>query len=350
MRSLALLLISALACSAAAHTRLKPDERIVFYPTVAGRTAGGDAWQTEVRGCVYELQRRGVTLAALRAALDLKDVEMTSDEERIFAERARLFLADHERGKSIVIRCGQQTFSTGKSGGDGRFAKSLRLPGEVHGRSVAFGAQLASGDARIFGGEIFLLEAGGLSVISDIDDTIKITEVRDRRATLRNTFLREFQPVPGMAGLYQRLATQHGAQFHYISASPWQLYEPLAEMVRGNDFPRGTFALKEFRWKSRSFLSLFSDPEKYKPAVIEPLLNRFPQRRFLLIGDSGERDPEIYGALARKFSSQIIGIYIRDVTDEPAGSERYRNAFAGVPRERWQVFSKPNEVRLPVRE
>ena len=56
-------------------------------------------------------------------------------------------------------------------------------------------------------------------VISDIDDTVKITEVRDRHAMLRNTFLREFQPVPGMADFYQTLARSNGAAFHYTPHS-----------------------------------------------------------------------------------------------------------------------------------
>jgi phosphatidate phosphatase APP1 len=105
--------------------------------------------------------------------------------------------------------------------------------------------------------------------------------------------------------------------------------------------------LKEFRWKNRTFFSLFASPEKYKPGVIESLLKQFPNRKFILIGDSGERDPEIYGALARKFPAQIIRIYIRDVTNEAAGSERYQKAFRSIPRETWQIFREPNELPLP---
>jgi phosphatidate phosphatase APP1 len=174
------------------------------------------------------------------------------------------------------------------------------------------------------------MEETGLSVISDIDDTIKITEVRDRNATLRNTFAREFRPVPGMADFYQRLARERSATFHYISASPWQLYEPMADFVQANKFPAGTFNLKEFRWKNRTALSLFADPEKYKPTVIEPLLK-----------------PEIYAALARKFPEQIQRIYIRDVTGEAADSLRYQQTFRGLPGGLWKIFTHPEELELP---
>lgn len=347
MRAIGFLLISILACVGADRTRLKSDERIVFYPTTAQRIVGQTAWRMEIRGCVFEPEKRAWLTTTLREALDLKDVEMTPAEEKVFNERARLFLADHERRKEVFIQLGTNLLAVGKSRTDGTFSATVHLSDtDVRGKSqIPFTAALTTADQREFRGEAFPLEETGLSVISDIDDTIKITEVRDRNATLRNTFLREFQPVPGMAEFYQRLSRERGAKFHYISASPWQLYEPLAMLVDTYGFPHGTFALKEFRWKSRSFLSLFAHPEKYKPGVIEPLLKQFPKRRFILIGDSGERDPEIYGALARKFPEQIERIYIRDVTNEPADAERYAKAFRDVPRGCWQLFREPREIR-----
>ena len=61
---------------------------------------------------------------------------------------------------------------------------------------------LRNGDQRVFIGDVSLFGKAGMTVISDIDDTIKITQVRDRRAALRNTFLEPFAPVPGMAKVY----------------------------------------------------------------------------------------------------------------------------------------------------
>ena len=144
-----------------------------------------------------------------------------------------------------------------------------------------------------------------------------------------------------MAAVYQRWATE-GAQFHYVTASPWQLYLPLAEFIRSNGFPAGTFHMKSFRAKDSTFLSLTKSPERYKPPVIEELFRQFPNRRFVLVGDSGEKDPEIYGALARKHSKQVVQILIRDVTDEPQAAPRYRKAFRELPEGLWQIFQKPD--------
>ncbi len=339
--------LSLIACCVHAEewfTKLKPDERIVFYPTTAQRVPGEtNLWRAEIRGNVFEPEKQRLMVAAFREAMELKTDEMTSAESLMFGERARLFLVDHERGKKVFIRLGTNEFFVGKSGADGRFSGVIEFNGS---RNANYSAILKPGDTREFKGQLFPLEAEGASVITDIDDTIKITEVRDKKATLRNTFLLPFKPAPGMAEFYQMLSRSNVTAFHYISASPWQLYEPLAAFVAANNFPAGTFELKQFRWKDRSLFSLFASPEKYKPGVIEPLLKQFPKRKFILIGDSGERDPEIYGALARKFPDQIIRIYIRDVTKETAESARYEKAFRDLPQSKWQIFQSPADLRL----
>ncbi len=339
-----LIFMSAAFWSQAVETNLKSDEQIVFYPSVAQRVPGEtNRWRAEIRGRVFEMEPRRLLLGAFRQAIELKSEEFTAAENAIFTKRARLFLVDNERRKHIHIRLGTNSFYVGTSGADGRFASEIAFESND---PNTFTAVLPAGDQRQFIGTMFRLEEHGVSVVSDIDDTIKISEVRDRRALLRNTFLREFQAAPGMPEFYQTLARSNHATFHYISASPWQLYEPLATLVASNGFPAGTFELKQFRWKDRSFFSLFADPEEYKLGVIAPLLTQFPHRKFILIGDSGERDPEIYGTLARKFPQQIFRIYIRDVTQESAEAPRYLEAFRDVPRDKWQIFRGPDEIKV----
>jgi phosphatidate phosphatase APP1 len=187
-----------------------------------------------------------------------------------------------------------------------------------------------------------------VSVISDIDDTIKISEVRNREALLRNTFLGPFRPVPGMAEIYAAWATNHGASFHYVTACPWQLQPELATFLRTNGFPEGTFQMKQFRWKDQSFFGLFQSPERHKRNVIERWLRQFPQRQFILVGDSGERDPEVYGELARRFPGQVRRILIRDVTAESGEADRYRRAFAEVPAGVAVVFGEAEAIRAAI--
>ncbi len=327
---------------------LHRDEEIVFFPTLAHRVHGRGDWECEIRGCIYEPENRRLVLGLLREALELKHIEMSDQEAATFAQRARLFMVDNERGRAIVVRVGEHDHALGKSGPDGQFSGIIRLwdadVATTAPRTAQVRAILPAGDPRRFLGQINLADERGVTVISDIDDTIKITQVRDRKVLLRRTFLEPFQPVPGMAEVYRAWAGKSGAQFYYVSASPWQLFLPLSEFVNSNRFPAAAFHLKKFRWKDQSFLSLFESPEQYKPAVIEPLLKQFPHRQFVLVGDAGERDPEIYANLARRYPQQVVRILIRDVTGEPDNSERYQAAFRGLPADLWQIFRAPAEV------
>jgi phosphatidate phosphatase APP1 len=257
-------------------------------------------------------------------------------------------MVEHKGGKKIVIELANHSVVTAKTKANGKFSAVIRLsdtdvqklgPGPVQ-----FRALLPAKDKRMFTGAASFAPASGISVISDIDDTIKITQVRDRRAAVKNTFLEPFQAVPGMAQLYQNWATNDGAQFYYVSASPWQLFLPLSDFLKSNGFPAGVFCLKDFRLKDKTRFSLFENPQKYKPGIIEPILKTFPQRQFVLIGDSGERDPEIYGDLARRFRKQVSHIFIHDVTGDALQSPRYQQAFRDLPASLWTVFHEPSEI------
>ena len=109
-------------------------------------------------------------------------------------------------------------------------------------------------------------------------------------------------------------------------------------------FPAGTFHLKTFRLTDASFLNLFEEPYEYKLDILEPLLKTFPRRRFILVGDSSEKDPEVYGELARRCPRQILRIFIRNVTGQDADPDRYPKAFEGVPAEVWRVFDDPRAL------
>jgi phosphatidate phosphatase APP1 len=130
-----------------------------------------------------------------------------------------------------------------------------------------------------------------------------------------------------MAALYQHWRQRDGASFHYVSASPWQLYVPLEEFTRSNAFPMGSFHLKEFRWRGERFLNRFASPEDYKIRTIEPLLQAAPRRRLVLVGDSGERDPEAYGELARRHPEQVVAIFIRELAGKRLRRRAIRRRF-----------------------
>jgi len=190
---------------------------------------------------------------------------------------------------------------------------------------------------------VFLVPRRGVSVISDIDDTIKETNVHERHAMLVNTFLREFQPITGMTELYRRWHDR-GAMFHYVSSSPWQLYQPLAQHFAEIELPPGSFHLRAFRLRDHMLRRIFLGRRPVKGLVIKNILQRFPLRKFVLVGDSGEYDPEIYGAIARRFPGQVTSILIRRVPGQRIAPFRWERAFRKLPAGMWQLFDEAAEI------
>lgn len=209
---------------------------------------------------------------------------------------------------------------------------------------VEFRAELPAGDRREFVGRAQLVEPAGVSVISDVDDTIKHSNVPNRRDLFHNTFARSFKPVVGMPELY-RDCHAAGAVFHYVSASPWQLFGPLSEFWKAEGFPPGSFHLKRFRIRDTARKLRMSRQVPHKRAAIAPILDAFPQRKFLLFGDSGEQDPEIYGQFLRERSEQIAGVFIRGIRGETHRDGKLQRAFAGADESRWNVYADGQAMR-----
>lgn len=339
------LLLAARLCPA----QVKSDEEVLFFPTFAHLSEDGAEWLVPIHGWIFEPETNSfLRRAALRELRIRLELDPDADETKIFESRVRWLLVDNERDKLVSVLIGGKPYPVGVSREDGQFLETLRFPVDEarplapEGR-IEFRAILPEGDERTFAGSVRLVEPEGLSVISDIDDTVKITEVTDKTKLIRNTFFREFAAVDGMAPLYRKWAAQ-GAVFHFVSSSPWQLFEPLRDLMQESGFPEAAWHLKPFRVKDVSARSLFADPTEYKLSTIEPILVAFPRRRFILVGDSGEKDPEIYGELARRHPEQIEAIYIRDVTGEGREAERYGNAMHEVPGEKWRVFREAEEL------
>ncbi|CAF0991090.1 unnamed protein product [Adineta steineri] len=194
---------------------------------------------------------------------------------------------------------------------------------------------------------IYVLASHGVSIISDIDDTIKVSNVLKTRSLLKHTFYSYFKPVDGMSELYQKWSEQK-CQFHYVSASPWQLYPALRCFLEKYKYPMGTMNLRKFAWS----LKFLKAPDEYKIETITPIIRAYPERKYILVGDSGELDPEIYSKLYSTFPQNIAHIFIRDICRTPecllTCHERYIKTFENVPHERYTIFKDPKEIETSI--
>jgi hypothetical protein len=223
---------------------------------------------------------------------------------------------------------------------NGVITESVRIPDELicacYARQAGDSRWLEivaqSGDHGIGKGRIRFLEPEGLSVVSDIDDTIRITHVpAGKRAVLRNTFLKEFKAAEGMRERYLGFVADADASgdacFHYVSGSPWQLYGSLRRFLfEQEQFPAGTVHMKNLRKnlldrgavRDIMAFALGGDLATLDQKIrqITNLMIHLPRRKFILVGDSGEKDPEVYRAIRKLFPNQVLEIYIRDVLGE----------------------------------
>lgn len=171
--------------------------------------------------------------------------------------------------------------------------------------------------------DVIIHEPTGISLISDIDDTVKHSAVSmGAREIFRNTFTEPLSKlsIPGVSGWYKRLSQEpYNVNFHYVSNSPWQLYPVLKSFFEESGLPPGSMHLKEY---SGMLQGIFEPVAERKKGTVERVIRDFPQRQWILVGDSGEADLEVYTEIVEKFPGRILAVFIRDVTTTPAPDEK----------------------------
>jgi phosphatidate phosphatase APP1 len=170
-------------------------------------------------------------------------------------------------------------------------------------------------------------------IISDIDDTIVYSHViRKLRMIVSLAFsnARTRKPFKGVGAFYRALHRGINPVF-YISKSPWNLFVPLVEFMELQGLPLGPLLLRDFGLRMK---------KDHKAQAIESVLRTYPKLSFILIGDSGEADPEIYSAIVRRFPNRIRAIYIRSVN--PARVSAIERLIGQVSSARCQLVLAPD--------
>jgi len=338
--------------SKAPVSSLAEDEQVVFFRTAGWLDEASQEWHLPIHAWVYEPQDSSARMAVFEAILEEQfELSTSAETESNLDQRLNLLIADNERGKTLVVNLAGRDFKLPASAENGHTQTILKVSKDDvdqfgSGDFISFSAVFAEEDSRRFEGEVRLVEPSGLSVISDIDDTVKISNVTDTKKLLEYTFLLDFEAAPGMDDQYREWSA-NDVSFHFVSSSPWQLYPPLTEFLDGAGFPWATLSLKSIRFRDETFFDLFKKGTETKPASIEKILAAYPDRDFVLVGDSGEQDPEVYAALIREYPDQVRKIHIRNVTRETPDNDRFKAVFGDIEPDRWSLFDDPKTLDLP---
>lgn len=171
-----------------------------------------------------------------------------------------------------------------------------------------------------FEAKIFVVDVSlGFGMVSDIDDTVMVTALPRPFLAAWNTFVLDEHarsPVPGMAVLYERLLRQHpGAPVIYLSTGAWNVAPTLRRFLSRNLYPSGALLLTDWgptheRW--------FRSGQDHKRTQLRRLAEEFPEMAWLLIGDDGQHDEQLYGEFERDHPENVRAVAIRQLSGSEA--------------------------------
>jgi len=317
-------------------------EEVTFFPTYGYKE--GNGWNITLRGWVHQ-DRSHLNKVVTKLMTALATVKDKCDSAGManFQARSNDFEDDDKSLEKVIIKFdfdpeGRLYEFDRRSDVNGVVELDLALTAD-RARQLLASEKSANGwltfssasEEHTGQGRIRLIEPEGVSLISDIDDTIKVTNIPAGKDTvLKNTFCRDFQSLPEMAKSYSDLGD---VPVHYISGGPQQMFGPLYDflIIEPGGFPEGSFHLNFF---PKNFLSAdtrrlavggFKSTFDHKVEEITRLMKRFPRRQFILVGDSGEVDPEVYKKIRSERPDQVKEIRIRDlINDADPNSNPYR--------------------------
>jgi phosphatidate phosphatase APP1 len=230
--------------------------------------------------------------ARVRASFEGLQVETTADVEGFF--EVRFQLAEPLDGQATWYQVALDLLSPPSPGGESARSK----------------------------GHVLVPHVARFGVISDLDDTVvrsSATNVLKMAWIVVRNNAHTRLPFEGVAAFYRAL--QLGAEsrssnpIFYVSSSPWNIYDMLVDFLNVHGVPHGPLFLKD--WS----LSVLGKHRDYKIGVIRHLLSIYEDLPFVLIGDSGEKDPEIYLQAVHEHQGRIRAVYIRDVTSGERDAE-----------------------------
>lgn len=325
-----------------------------LFDNTAYRVPGGteDDWEAEYVAA-YFIKNSGKDVSSIAADLAEKlGIGKGDEQEKTIAERLQPLVDSILPAHTVQAKVGKNEETTlGPSDRNGISSQTIRFRSKHSDGESSMHEALGVKDCTPC--RTTYAEETGWAIISDIDDTIKLTMTASPYGILKTTFAEPFRPIEGMPELYKHLQQRlSGAPFWYLSASPYNLY-PFLHEFREQYYPSGSLILRDASWMNLGgFLaSLTQGVQAYKVSRMEKIHTWFPRRRFLCFGDTTQSDPESYGEMHRRYPDWVGGIFIRKVTgvaemDESKknSDERLEKAFEGVPRDVWYAFEDPQEV------
>jgi phosphatidate phosphatase APP1 len=299
------------------------DEHVVFVRTY-GRPSSDEAkWDLKVAGRIWKgngIWMAGAGSSGFREVLGKSGILFVRDVSGRHLTIQLGGFSDNKTSQRPPSLNGRQRTVSVASNAHGEFVGDVVLTNEDVLRfsedrgqpdwHITYG--LAGSTDKDSRDRVYLCQGSGISVISDIDDTIKDTHVWSKTATVLHT-LSPFKAVPGMADLFQEWSRHSHVRFHYVSGGPDQMEKPMEKFLDSAGFPEGSLDLRDVSLKDKKSAADWrgGNPCHYKIVKVGKILKDFPDRRFCLIGDAGEGDKRALLWLANEYPDRVKWVFIR---------------------------------------
>jgi phosphatidate phosphatase APP1 len=223
---------------------------------------------------------------------------------------------------------------------DGHGFLKVPLPAGMQSGTVGVTAQLETPNYTMASATTSVQVVGATSplvgVISDIDDTLTDTRVTDKLEMLKNTFFHDTYDVTTFADAPEALVAIAGKGTNslptlpvfYLSGSPWALHERISDAFDRLEFPHGAMILRRYTQEPL-------DPYDFKHPHLLEIVDASPGCKWVLFGDTGEKDPEVYHTLMQERPGTVSAVFIHNVTHANPQDERFKD---------FTVFSEWSEV------
>jgi phosphatidate phosphatase APP1 len=288
--------------------------RVLEQSSLAKPNVHDSTW-TNVKAMARRYMSREIPFVLLKAKFQDSETDVKADDEGYFHLETSFHqpLADDQLWHTVKFKLLDRLYAE---------------PREI----IGFGEVMIPDKKSYFG------------VISYIDDTILISKTTHRIEIIRMAMTNNAKtrmPFKGVSAFYRALqkgkdGSQHNPIF-YVSSSPWNMYDLLADFFELNNIPKGPILLRDIGISETKFIK--EKHASHKLDKIRRILSFYPKLRFILIGDSGQHDPEIYQQVVEEYPGRILSIYIRDVTN-PMRNEVVKSISADLSKKGVELIIK----------
>ncbi|KAH8880098.1 hypothetical protein GQ53DRAFT_670739 [Thozetella sp. PMI_491] len=187
----------------------------------------------------------------------------------------------------------------------------------------------------------YLVPPEGVTIVSDIDDILRVTKIYDPKEGLLNSFARPFTPWMNMPDIYANWSRSlNDFHFHYLTTTPEQVTKSYMDFIY-KTYPLGSFDTRPLNFSDVSATLAI------RKFLLDKIFQTFPKRKFILVGDTSNSDiMKDYPQLDQDFPGQVLCIYLRN-TSSTDSSDRFpydTSGFKNLPQDRYMFFNVPDDL------